>query len=281
MKRAIVLLAALLSPLSPANAQALRPPAVPLVTHDPYFSVWSTADTLTEDQTRHWTGTVQSLYSAVRVDGKVFRVMGREVRGPQTPALEQKTLTVSPTRTVYTFSGAGIGVTLTFLTPAFPDDLDVLSRPTTYLTWEVTSSDGQPHDVRLYFDASADLAVNTPEQPVTWSRFRLGPHTALRAGSASQPVLEKFGDNLRIDWGYFYAISPSDDVATTPAIGMPCARASRQAIRCPIGTTSPHRASEGGAALHSPLRGTSNAWPPSPSPATSFSHTTMAFRSSS
>ncbi len=214
MKRAIVLLAALLSPLSPAHAQALRPPAVPLVTHDPYFSVWSTADTLTEDQTRHWTGTVQSLYSAVRVDGKVFRVMGREVRGPQTPALEQKTLTVSPTRTVYTFSGAGIGVTLTFLTPAFPDDLDVLSRPTTYLTWEVTSSDGQPHDVRLYFDASADLAVNTPEQPVTWSRFRLGPHTALRAGSASQPVLEKFGDNLRIDWGYFYAISPSDDVAT-------------------------------------------------------------------
>jgi hypothetical protein len=214
VKRAIVLLAALLSPLSPAHAQALRPPAVPLVTHDPYFSVWSTADTLTEDQTRHWTGTVQSLYSAVRVDGKVFRVMGREVRGPQTPALEQKTLTVSPTRTVYTFSGAGIGVTLTFLTPAFPDDLDVLSRPTTYLTWEVTSSDGQAHDVRLYFDASADLAVNTPEQPVTWSRFRLGPHTALRAGSASQPVLEKFGDNLRIDWGYFYAISPSDDVAT-------------------------------------------------------------------
>ena len=45
--------------------------------------MWSTADTLTEDQTRHWTGTVQSLYSAVRVDGKVFRVMGREVAESQ------------------------------------------------------------------------------------------------------------------------------------------------------------------------------------------------------
>jgi hypothetical protein len=214
VKRATLLLAALVGPLSLAEAQSLRPPAVPLVTHDPYFSVWSMADTLPEDQTRHWTGTVQSLYSAVRIDGKLFRVMGREVRGVQGPALEQKTVTVWPTRTVYTFGGAGIALTLTFLTPAFPDDLDVLSRPTTYLTWDVASADGQRHDVSVYFDASSDLAVNTPEQPVTWGRFRLGVHTVLRAGSAAQPVLEKSGDNLRIDWGYLYAVAPHDHIAT-------------------------------------------------------------------
>ena len=54
----------------------LRPPAVPLVTHDPYFSVWSVSDALADDQTRHWTGTVQSLYSAVRVDGKPYQADG-------------------------------------------------------------------------------------------------------------------------------------------------------------------------------------------------------------
>ena len=214
MKRIVLLLVTALTLPSRLEAQGLRPPAVPLVAHDPYFSVWSVSDSLTDEQTRHWTGTTQSLYSAVRVDGKVYRIMGREVRGPQTPALEQQSLKVLPTRTIYTFSGAGISLTLTFLTPSFPDDLDVLSRPATYLTWDLTSADGSGHDVSLYFDASSELVVNTADQPVTWGRFRLGDATALRLGSTAQPVLEKFGDNLRIDWGYLYAVSPQPDAST-------------------------------------------------------------------
>ncbi len=197
----------LLAGVLPALAAEFRPPAVPLVPHDPYLSIWSMADRLTDEPTKHWTGTVQSLCGLLRVDGKTFRVIGREPRN--TPALEQTSLKVLPTHTVYQFQGAGIALTLTFLTPALPDDLDVLSRPVTYLTWSIRSTDSGVHKVEGYFDASAQLAVDSiSTERVAWSRYRLGGMQVLRMGTQQQPVLEKSGDDLRIDWGYLYLVAP-------------------------------------------------------------------------
>src|ERR1700756_5432925 len=82
-----------------AIAQTVRPPAVPLVTHDPYFSIWSMTDDLNAGPTRHWTGKVQRLTGLVRIDGNVFRWMG-DAPGSAAP-LPQTSLNVTPTRTVY------------------------------------------------------------------------------------------------------------------------------------------------------------------------------------
>ncbi len=192
----------------------LRPPAVPLIAHDPYFSVWSMADRLADNTTQHWTGKPNTLNAMVRIDGSAYRVMGRSPvpRGRQgSPALDQKSVQVLPTRTLYTFSGSGMDLGLAFLTPALPDDLDVLSRPLTYIEWKASSNDGRTHAVSIYFEASGDLAVNTAEEPILSSRYMLDAQPVLRIGSRQQPVLAKRGDDLRIDWGYLYLAADKPD----------------------------------------------------------------------
>jgi Domain of unknown function (DUF4965)/Domain of unknown function (DUF5127)/Domain of unknown function (DUF1793)/Domain of unknown function (DUF4964) len=186
----------------PASALMLRAPAVPLVAHDPYFSIWSAANNLTDTPTTHWTGMAQALRSLVRVHGQVFRVMGVDPSG--TPALTQAQLQELPTRTIYGFTNANIALTLTFLTPALPSNLDVLSRPLTYLNWDLQSTDGLSHSVQIYFDAGPEIAVNSRDQSVVWSRPTVTGQTVLQISTANQWVLDKSGDNLRIDWGSLY-----------------------------------------------------------------------------
>ncbi|HLH04406.1 MAG TPA: DUF4965 domain-containing protein [Bryobacteraceae bacterium] len=192
--------------LLPVAAADFRPPAVPLVTHDPYFSIWSMADQINSQPTKHWTGTTQSIASLARIDGKLYRITGTDPHG--TPVLEQNHLQVLPTHTIYDFEGAGIALTLTFFTPALPDNLDVLSRPVTYVSWNIRSTDGGGHKVEIYLDASAQIAVNTMQERVAWSRYQLGELQILRLGTQQQPILQKSGDDLRIDWGYLYLVAP-------------------------------------------------------------------------
>ncbi len=216
-----LILGALCSSALAQTLASLRPPAVPLVVHDPYFSIWSMADGLTGGSTQHWTGKPNTLTALARIDGKTYRIMGVDGTGrgrPSTPALDQKSVEVLPTRTIYEFDGAGLNLELTFLTPALPEDLDVLSRPLTYVEWKASSGDGKTHEVAIYFDAGADLVVNTPGQAVVSARYQLDAQPVLRMGSREQPVLAKRGDDLRIDWGYLYLAADKSDGLTSAAV---------------------------------------------------------------
>jgi len=188
------------------DGPAGRPPAVPLVVHDPYFSIWSFGDVLANDWPRHWTGKIHALCGLIRIDGKPYRLMG--TAPSDIPALEQTSLEVTPTRTTYVWRSDEVEVQLTFLTPVLPHDMALLSRPVSYLIWNVRPLDEKTPAVDLYFDAMGELAVNEPDQIVTWSRGQAGDLDWMRIGTVEQPVLAKKGDNLRIDWGYAYVAVP-------------------------------------------------------------------------
>ncbi|MGD0479087.1 MAG: DUF4965 domain-containing protein [Terracidiphilus sp.] len=181
-----------------------RPPAVPLIAHNPYFSVWSMADHLTDEDTKHWTGAAQPIAGLARIDGQTYRFMGANPRSA--PAMPQTALEVTPTRTIYRFQAAQVTLTVTFFTPAFPKDLDLLSRPVTYLTLAVTGEGA--HDVTLLVDVDPLIAVNTRDEEVTWGRSRIPGLIVLNTGSREQRDLNRPGDDLRIDWGYFHVAVP-------------------------------------------------------------------------
>jgi hypothetical protein len=198
----------LIAVISPVKAQLndFRPPAVPLVTADPYLSIWSEADHLTDKNTQHWTHREHSLVSLIRIDGQTFRLMGDD---PQNvPAMPQISLKVLPTRSIYEFQNSAVNVTLTFMAADLPHDVNILTRPLSYITWSVRSIDGARHVISLYDSTSSELAVNSDEQAVVWSRQKFGTLTALKVGTQDQTLLSPAGDDTRIDWGYAYAAAP-------------------------------------------------------------------------
>ena len=346
------------------NAQVTKAPAYPLITHDPYFSVWSFTDKLNESPTKHWTGSEQSMIGLVKVDGKIYRLIGKEslplksivpvgdetaytvkyvtaepsagwmkegfddskwkttqapfgdneqaktkwtegdlwVRrsfdlastdinelylrmqhddniqvylngeeiykcncwngkienykmddavkskmkkgknvlaihiantaggswldagfadkpkpkpGPATVEdAVQKAVDFTATQTKYAFTCGAVDVDLSFISPLIINDLDLLARPVSYITFKVRSNDGNTHDAQVYLGTSTDLAVNTRAQEVKVSSYSSGDLQIFKAGTVEQPVLQKKGDDLRIDWGYLYVAVPKSSNAT-------------------------------------------------------------------
>jgi hypothetical protein len=360
MKKTFALGLALLS-FGMIKAQEFRAPAYPLITHDPYFSVWSTTNQLNQSPTKHWTGTDQSLVGMIKVDNEVYRFLGDKERSfkiilpssdeqaydvaytEETPATSwmskdfddaawkkggapftenastaktvwrsrhiwvrrtfdlqqtdfnklflkinhddnaevyingekvysltgwlnkfhyipladavksklvkgknvlaihventaggamldagisdevkdqpgtevklavQKSVTVKATQTIYEFACGKANLTLTFTSPLLPDNLDLLSRPVTYITAKVQAVDAAKHNVQLYFGASSALATNVPAQEVKAELYNANKLSILKTGTIEQPILKKKGDDLRIDWGYLYVAVPEKE----------------------------------------------------------------------
>lgn len=184
------------------------PPAVPLIVHDPYTSTWIFGHNPVGDWTRHWTGKERTIAGLIRIDGKVYRFLGPEKICKN--ALNVVEFKVYPTRTIYTYENEVVNFTLTFTTPMLPYEFKYLSAPITFIEMQVSSKDNKAHNVEIYFDIGIEWCVDTDEQEVSWEKIDSGGDKIfLKAGSVEQPILEKSGDNRRIDWGYLYLVVPN------------------------------------------------------------------------
>ncbi|MDR2472408.1 MAG: DUF4965 domain-containing protein [Tannerella sp.] len=117
----------------------------------------------------------------------------------------QTSVDVQATQTRYTFTCGAVDLQLTFTAPLLMNDLDLISRPVNYLTYEVTANDTQSHDVEIFLDASPAWALDkVKNQQSTSSVYENNGMIYTKIGSKEQKILGKRGDNVRIDWGYFY-----------------------------------------------------------------------------
>ena len=166
----------------------LRPPAVPLITVDPYFSVWSMADRLTDKETSHWTGKPNTILGIANIDGKDYRFMGVK---DGVEAMEQVSLDVTALSTVYQFAAAGVKLTVAFMTPLLPDNYYLLTRPVTYLEVSSASTDGKEHTVKVSVCASEELCLDAKGQmAVTTETLSLKDGiAAVKMGSEKQEIL--------------------------------------------------------------------------------------------
>lgn len=191
--------------MSSQRSPELRPPSVPLIAHDPYFSIWSPADKLTSASPVHWTGAKQTIRASVTIDGKTWQLMSPSA---DVPSLPQTGLSITPTTTAYTFQSENTQIELKFRTPAIPYDLDLLSRPITYILFSAKSLDGLGRKVQFHFSVGGDVCTSSDDQVVRSSHNKAGFLHLFSMEKASANVLGHKGDWTRIDWGKFFVGIP-------------------------------------------------------------------------
>ena len=188
-------------------AQNVRPPAYPLITHDPYFSIWSFSDQLNNSSTRHWTGKNHPLQGFLTVDGIRYQFLGETQLSTDKQAI-QKSDQITATQTQYEFICGNVELKIVFTSPLLLDEIETVARPASYITFITTNRDNKPHTTKLRFNVGNELVVNKPEQVVASKVVETSHVKGFYAGSVEQNILGQKGDNVRIDWGYCYLVAP-------------------------------------------------------------------------
>ena len=190
----------------------LRAPAVPLITIDPYFSVWSRDENINFNFTEHWTNKSNSIIGTVLIDEKEYLFLGydRDIL-----KLDQKSIDIDAFSTTIVMENDEILLNLKFTSPVLINDLELLTRPVSYLAVDYKLKDGKNHNVKIDIRVSDELCLNEAGQnDVIKEDVKIDNLAGMKMGNVEQKPLHKSGDDIRIDWGYVYLLTNGKNAET-------------------------------------------------------------------
>ena len=173
--------------------------SIPLVLHDPFFSIWSGADRLNSKDTAHWSGIRQKLLGTVEIDNEEFCYMGLK---DGCEPIHQTAIDVTATSTEYTFENEKIILKVHFTSPLLLTDMILVSRPCTYVDFCVSKK--TDCEVTLHLEIFADLVTQHIAQVVGGVYQQGEDYRYAYMGRSNQQPLGGSGDRVTIDWGYVY-----------------------------------------------------------------------------
>jgi len=135
-----------------------------------------------------------------------------ELPSPPVQTAIQRSAEMTATQTRFKLTCGPVDIDVNFISPLLIESLEMASRPVSYIQLKFRSNDQRDHAVTAYVGLSSNLTVNTSVQEVKASVLEGVQLSVIKAGSVAQPVLQKKGDDLRIDWGHAYFRVSSDKI---------------------------------------------------------------------
>ncbi|KAJ6780596.1 hypothetical protein PWT90_07123 [Aphanocladium album] len=211
MKFLQVAAAALLAVAGQVDAKSTfspaRPPAAPLAVRSPYLNVWLNGRTdggesgvLPSQWPRFWTEGVQGWQGYIKVDGKTYNWMGNH---PSTDFANQTAQRYTSTKTEFVMDvGGKVELTVSFLSPVFPEDHMRQSIPFAYMNVEVKAIDGRSHSVQIYSDVSGEFASGDTGAVIQWEHQQANGLHSHHFWRQNQDVFNEANDQA--SWGNWY-----------------------------------------------------------------------------
>ena len=178
----------------------MKLPAYPLITVDPFFSIWSPCDNLYDGNTIMWYGEEKRLSGTVEIDGKNYRFMGKG----SYPHIKQTGRNVDPGCTEYVFENKKIRLTVGFWTPLIVSEPDFLGSPVSYIDYSVQILDGKTHGIKIKTSLGSDVCFNKIPMQTVASAVQYKNFEMAKMGLKKQEPLSKWGDGVSAEWGYYY-----------------------------------------------------------------------------